>query len=91
MLKIDYGDVESPDGSKYEKILLKPGLTPSGKVGSIVGGILTIVGIGFLTYGAYKNGGDSYYREEAKALSKAGSLDMTEKEANNLTGWIKWK
>lgn len=35
MLKFDYGSVGSHDGSRYEEIILKPGLEPSGKVSSI--------------------------------------------------------
>ena len=69
MLKLNYGSVETKDRTQKEDVIVKSPL-PNTLRDGIIGGVITLAGIGYLLVTAFKHGADSYQTAEYGALDK---------------------
>lgn len=73
LLKLNYGSVERNDRTQKEDVIVKSPL-PNTMLDGIIGGVITLAGIGYLLVTAFKHGADSYYTAEYGALDKLDLL-----------------
>ena len=73
LLKLNYGFVEAKDGTQEEDVIVKS-LLPNTLRDGIIGGVITLAGIGYLLVTAFKHGADSYQTAEYGALDKLDLL-----------------
>lgn len=73
LLKLNYGYVESTDRTQKEDVIVKSPL-PNTLRDGIIGGVITLAGIGYLLVTAFKHGADSYMKAEYGVLDKMDLL-----------------
>lgn len=73
LLKLNYGSVETNDRTQKEDVIVKSPL-PNTLRDGIIGGVITLAGIGYLLVTAFKHGADSYQTAEYGALDKLNLL-----------------
>ena len=73
-MKIKFGDLVRVDGSATEEIIVKSAL-PNKAKDILIGGGITLVGVVYLCYTAFKNGVDKTAKAEQRACKNAGYLN----------------
>ena len=74
MIKFNYGPITNCDHTKEANIVAKSYL-PNTMKDTIIGGLITLIGIGYLTVTAFRNGATSYEKGELEALAAIGVMD----------------
>ncbi len=73
-MKIKFGVLARVDGCATEDIIVESAL-PNKVKDILIGGGMTLLGIGYLCYTAFKNGVDETANAEQRAYKNAGCLD----------------
>jgi len=75
MMRLHFGDIGSTDGKRYKDIICESTLGVKIK-DLLIGGGLIAAGVIYISKMAFKNGANSYYFAENKALSDLGLIDI---------------
>ncbi|MFQ7144321.1 hypothetical protein [Faecalibacillus intestinalis] len=73
-MKIKFGELSRVDGGAIEDIIVESAL-PNKIKDILIGGGMTLLGIGYLCYTAFKNGVEETTNAEKRAYKNAGYLD----------------
>lgn len=73
-MKIKFGVLTRVDGGAIEDIIVKSTL-PNKVKDILIGGGMTLLGVGYLCYTAFKNGVEETANAEQRAYKNAGYLD----------------
>lgn len=91
-MKIKFGDLARVDGGATEDIIVKSAL-PNKTKDILIGGGMTLLGVAYLCYTAFKNGVDETAKAEQRTYKNAGYLNengwatvITPDLANQLKG-----